>query len=132
MPYSTALDEYSNYEGWSQPPMARTTSTLELLLNIHQLARSLTLAAGDPNIGESTYQRVRDKILSLIPTLIDSVFFAERQAKHLGENKLEALGVEPRINRFADFHGLWAADVANGGVGDPDHVGGHPGTEIRI
>lgn len=91
MPYSTALDEYCNYEGWSKPPMARTTSTLELLLSIHQLARSLTLAAGDPNIGESTYQRVRDKILSLIPTLIDSVFLAERQAKHLGGDKLEAL-----------------------------------------
>lgn len=43
-----------------------------------------------------------------------------------------APSIEPRINRFANFHDLWAADVADGGVGDPDHVGGHPGTEISI
>lgn len=91
IPYGAALREFNEYTGYTSERLCATSSTFEMLLNIHQLARSLTLAAQDSGTHESTYLRVRDKILTIIPMLETSVFVAENQAIRRNQDKLKKL-----------------------------------------
>ena len=110
IPYGAALREYNEYVGYTSERLCPTKCTFEMLLNIHQLARSLTLAAQDFCTRGSTYLRVRDKVLTIVPMLETSVFLAEEQAIRGNQDKLRALFTnimahhDEEITKFMEYN----------------------------